>query len=91
MHCFCCYYQVGLACVQIAVSKGMKVYGTAGTKEGMDFVLKQGATAVFNHKEEGYADKIVVYSLYNVTYLKLTLNLLDFLNRLPIIILWIRR
>lgn len=50
---------VGLACVQIAVSKGMKVYGTAGTQEGMDFILKQGANAVFNHKEEGYADKIV--------------------------------
>ncbi|XP_060578400.1 zeta-crystallin-like isoform X2 [Ruditapes philippinarum] len=50
---------VGLACVQIAVSKGMKVYGTAGTLEGIDLVLKQGATAVFNHREEGYADKIV--------------------------------
>ncbi|XP_053381482.1 zeta-crystallin-like isoform X3 [Mercenaria mercenaria] len=50
---------VGLACVQIAVSRGLKVYGTAGTQEGIDLVLKQGATAVFNHREEGYADKIV--------------------------------
>ena len=52
--------QVGLACVQIAVSKGLTVYGTAGTQEGIDLVLKQGAAAVFNHREEGYADKIVV-------------------------------
>lgn len=50
---------VGLACVQIAVSEGLKVYGTAGTQEGMDLVLKQGATAVFNHKEDGYIEKIV--------------------------------
>lgn len=47
----------------------MKVYGTAGTQEGMDFILKQGANAVFSHKEEGYADKIVVHNLYNKTSL----------------------
>lgn len=49
---------VGLACVQIAKAKGLKVYGTAGTQEGIDLVLKQGATAAFNHREEGYAEKI---------------------------------
>ncbi|XP_052790959.1 zeta-crystallin-like isoform X3 [Mya arenaria] len=50
---------VGLACVQIAVAKGLKVLGTAGTQEGMDMVSSQGAAAVFNHKEPDYTEKIL--------------------------------
>ncbi|KAL4218608.1 hypothetical protein ACF0H5_021198 [Mactra antiquata] len=50
---------VGLACVQIAVSKGMKVIGTAGSPEGLELVRKEGATSVFNHREKGYMEKIL--------------------------------
>lgn len=49
---------VGLACVQIAKARGLTVYGTAGTQEGIDLVVKLGATACFNHREEGYSTKI---------------------------------
>ncbi|XP_052219902.1 zeta-crystallin-like isoform X2 [Dreissena polymorpha] len=50
---------VGLACVQIGVAKGLRVLGTAGTPEGLDLVLKNGAAGAFNHKEQGYTDKIL--------------------------------
>nr|CAB3233951.1 quinone oxidoreductase-like [Phallusia mammillata] len=50
---------VGMAACQLAVSHGMKVFGTAGSKEGMDVVLQQGAERAFNHKEKGYTDKIL--------------------------------
>lgn len=50
---------VGIACVQIAASRGLKVYGTAGSLEGLDLVVKQGATAAFSHKEKGYVNKIL--------------------------------
>ena len=55
-------HQVGLACVLIAKAKGLSVYGTAGSQEGIELVLKHGATACFNHREDGYMDKIVVCS-----------------------------
>ncbi|XP_076436420.1 quinone oxidoreductase-like [Babylonia areolata] len=50
---------VGLASVQIATSLGLRVLGTAGTQEGMDVVKANGAADVFNHREEGYTDKIL--------------------------------
>ncbi|KAH3802526.1 hypothetical protein DPMN_156204 [Dreissena polymorpha] len=50
---------VGLACVQIGKAKGLTVLGTAGTKEGLDLVLKHGAANAFNHKEQGYIDKVL--------------------------------
>ncbi|XP_013095407.2 zeta-crystallin-like [Biomphalaria glabrata] len=53
---------VGLAAVQIAKANGLRVIGTAGTKEGLDLVQKQGAEAVFNHKEADYIDKIKKYT-----------------------------
>ena len=40
---------------------GLKVFGTAGTEEGLDIVLQNGAHAVFNHNESDYFDKILVY------------------------------
>ncbi|KAH9495769.1 hypothetical protein Btru_013274 [Bulinus truncatus] len=49
---------VGIAAVQIAKANGHRVIGTAGTKEGLELVLKQGADAVFNHKEDNYVQKI---------------------------------
>ena len=36
------------------------MYGTAGTQEGIELVLKNGATACFNHREELYWKNIVV-------------------------------
>ena len=52
--------QVGIASVQIAKAMGLRVVGTAGTKEGMDLVLKAGADLVFNHREDGYVKAIQV-------------------------------
>lgn len=49
---------VGLACVQWAVSRGLKVIGTAGSAPGREAVLQQGALHVLNHKEEGYLEEI---------------------------------
>ena len=50
---------VGIACCQLAKSQGMTVFGTAGTKDGMDLIASLGAANVFNHKVEGYTEKIM--------------------------------
>lgn len=52
--------QVGIAAVQIAKFLGLKVIGTAGSTEGMALAKKNGADAVFNHREAGYLDSIRV-------------------------------
>lgn len=52
--------QVGIAACQIARACGLKVLGTAGTEEGMNIVLRNGAHQVFNHREANYIDKIKV-------------------------------
>ncbi len=49
---------VGIAAVQLARKAGMRVIGTAGTKEGCELVLAQGAHHVLNHREPGYQEKI---------------------------------
>ncbi|XP_005385289.1 PREDICTED: quinone oxidoreductase isoform X2 [Chinchilla lanigera] len=49
---------VGLATCQIARAYGLKVLGTAGSKEGQKIVLQNGAHEVFDHKEAHYIDKI---------------------------------
>ncbi|KAE8609537.1 hypothetical protein XENTR_v10011836 [Xenopus tropicalis] len=49
---------VGIAACQIARAYGFRVFGTAGTPEGLNLVLKNGAHKVFNHREEDYIDKI---------------------------------
>jgi len=49
----------GTAAVQIARAIGATVVGTAGTKEGMDVVLKCGAHHVFNHNHKCYEKKMV--------------------------------
>ncbi|XP_010172632.1 quinone oxidoreductase isoform X2 [Antrostomus carolinensis] len=51
---------VGLATCQIARACGLKVLGTAGTEEGMNTVLRNGAHQAFNHREANYIDKIKV-------------------------------
>ena len=49
---------VGIAVTQFAKAKGAKVFGTASTEKGRDAVVKSGADEVFNHREEGYLDRI---------------------------------
>ncbi|KAM5322490.1 quinone oxidoreductase isoform 1-T1 [Glossophaga mutica] len=49
---------VGLAACQIARAYGLRVLGTAGTEEGRNTVLQNGAHEVFNHREVNYMDKI---------------------------------
>ncbi|XP_006831097.1 PREDICTED: quinone oxidoreductase isoform X2 [Chrysochloris asiatica] len=51
---------VGLAACQIARAYGLKVLGTAGTEEGQNIVLQNGAHEVFNHRDANYIDKIKI-------------------------------
>merc|ERR1712110_552957 len=50
---------VGNAAVQIARSMGVTGVGTAGTKDGMEVVLRCGAHHVFNHNHKSYEKKMV--------------------------------
>lgn len=45
---------VGVAAVQMAHARGLRVLATAGTPEGMALVRAQGADEVFNHREADY-------------------------------------
>lgn len=58
-------YQTGIAACQIARAYGLKVLGTAGTEEGRNIVLRNGAHEVFNHREVNYIDKIKVKLFYS--------------------------
>ncbi|NXX71760.1 QOR oxidoreductase, partial [Spizella passerina] len=49
---------VGLAACQIARACGLKVLGTAGTEEGMNVILTNGAHQAFNHRDPNYTEKI---------------------------------
>ncbi len=49
---------VGTAAVQIARAHGMRVIGTAGTKDGLDLIRAQGAHAALNHRDASYLDQI---------------------------------
>ncbi|XP_068425572.1 quinone oxidoreductase-like [Clinocottus analis] len=50
---------VGVAGCQLARALGLRVLGTAGTPEGLKLALSNGAHLAFNHREEGYTDKIM--------------------------------
>lgn len=50
---------VGIAACQLSRSLGLRVVGTAGTPEGMKLILNNGVHLAFNHREEGYTDKIM--------------------------------
>ena len=50
---------VGVAAVQIARAAGLRVFGTAGTAEGIALVLRVGAHAVFDHRSAGYLEEAV--------------------------------
>lgn len=49
---------VGVAAVQLARWLGLQVVGTAGTPAGLELVKNVGAQHVFNHREDGYIDKV---------------------------------
>jgi len=49
---------VGSACVQLAQARGLKVFATAGSERGRELVRRLGATAVFDHTENGYLQAI---------------------------------
>ena len=50
---------VGLASVQLARARGLKVLATAGSEDGRALVLAQGAQAVFDHGATDYVEKIL--------------------------------
>jgi NADPH2:quinone reductase len=50
---------VGIAAVQFAVARGVRVIGTGGTDEGRALVKKLGADHVFDHKSPTYLDEIL--------------------------------
>lgn len=50
---------VGVAACQLSRALGLKVLGTAGTPEGLELVLNNGAHLAFNHREDGYTEKIM--------------------------------
>lgn len=50
-----------MAACQLSRAMGLRVLGTAGTPEGMKLVLSSGAHLAFNHREDGYTDKILVF------------------------------
>jgi NADPH2:quinone reductase len=50
---------VGIAAVQIARAAGLRVFGTAGTTEGIAMVLRERAHVVFDHRSAGYMEEAV--------------------------------
>ena len=50
---------VGIAAVQIARAAGLRVFGTAGTAEGIALVLRERAHAAFDHRSAGYKEEAV--------------------------------
>ena len=50
---------VGTAALQLALNAGCRVFGTAGTAEGIDRLRQQGADQAFNHRDADYIQKIL--------------------------------
>jgi len=54
---------VGLACLQFLKRiPEIVVIGTAGTEEGLELIKENGAHHVFNHRQEGYMNKILEFT-----------------------------
>ncbi|WP_305989126.1 NADPH:quinone reductase [Roseibium sp. MMSF_3544] len=49
---------VGTSAIQLAKRAGLKVIGSAGSKEGLQLVLDEGADHAVNHSEPGYLDTV---------------------------------
>jgi NADPH:quinone reductase len=50
---------VGTAAVQLARAHGLRVFGTAGSDEGLKLVREQGAHEVFDHRAPNHFEKIM--------------------------------
>ncbi len=50
---------VGIAAVQLAKARGLRVIGSGGTDKGLTAVREQGADVTVNHKAPGYTDEIM--------------------------------
>jgi NADPH2:quinone reductase len=50
---------VGIACVELAHARGLRVIGTGGTDAGLASVREHGADVVVNHRSAGYSDEIM--------------------------------
>jgi NADPH2:quinone reductase len=50
---------VGIATIQLAHAAGMRVFATAGSPEGLDLVLQQGAHAALDHNTPDYMDQVM--------------------------------
>ena len=50
---------VGIAAVQLARAHGLRVFGTAGSQEGLRLVREQGAHEVFDHRTADHFDQIM--------------------------------
>jgi len=50
---------VGIAAVQLARARGLRVFGTAGSERGRALVREQGADEVFDHHTPDYLAKIM--------------------------------
>jgi NADPH2:quinone reductase len=49
---------VGIPTVQLAAARGLTVIGTAGTEEGLELVLRNGAAHALDHTKPGYLSKL---------------------------------
>ena len=49
---------VGLAATQWARAHGLRIIGTAGSDQGLQSVLEQGAHHALNHRTEGYRQRV---------------------------------
>jgi NADPH2:quinone reductase len=50
---------VGIAAVQLARARGLRVFGTAGSDEGLKLAREQGAREVFDHRVPEHFDQIM--------------------------------
>jgi len=50
---------VGTAAIQIAKSLGLRIFGTAGTPQGRELVIKEGASDAFDHHAPDYLDQLL--------------------------------
>jgi NADPH2:quinone reductase len=49
---------VGIAAVELAYARGLRVIGTGGTESGLAAVRERGADVIVNHSEPGYEEAV---------------------------------
>jgi len=53
---------VGIAATQLAVARGIRVIGTAGTERGCELVKQQGADLILDHHAPDYLEKLTAFT-----------------------------